>query len=143
MKNLVADSGVAVKWFIEEDDSDTAQRIYDEYENGNLSLLAPGLLHAEFGNIVWKKQIFQGISADEADFAIKKFQAVSFVLTPITLLFDDAYAIVAVKYKRTFYDSLYLALSVRENCEFVTADEKFYNAVKRDFPKMILLANWQ
>lgn len=142
MKNLVTDSGVAVKWFIEEDDSDTAQLIYDEYENDNLSFLAPSLLHAKFGNIIWKKQIFQGISAVEADFAVKKLQAVSFILTPITSLFDDAYKI-AVKYKRSFYDSLYLALSIRENCEFVTADEKFYNAVKRDFPKMILLANWQ
>lgn len=124
MKNLVTDSGVTVKWFIEEDDSDAAQRIYDEYENGNLSLLAPSLLHAEFGNIVWKKQIFQGISAVEADFAIKKFQAVSFILTPTTLLFDDAYKL-AVKYKRTFYDSLYLALSVRENCEFEPPTKNF------------------
>jgi len=57
------------------------------------------------------------------------------------LLFDDAFQ-VAIKYKRTFYDSLYIALSVKENCGFVTADEKFYNAVKQDFPKMILLANW-
>ncbi|MCY7375095.1 MAG: type II toxin-antitoxin system VapC family toxin, partial [Pyrinomonadaceae bacterium] len=64
------------------------------------------------------------------------------VLTPISTLFDDAYKI-AVKYKRSFYDSLYLALSVGENCAFVTADEKFYNAVRQDFPKMILLANWQ
>ncbi|MDQ3129393.1 MAG: type II toxin-antitoxin system VapC family toxin [Acidobacteriota bacterium] len=142
MKNLVVDSGITVKWFVEEDDSDTAQLIYNQYENGTISLLAPGLIHAEFGNVIWKKLIFQGVSKEETDFAIQNFQNISFILTPITLLFDDAYRI-AVKYKRSFYDSLYLALSVKENCEFVTADEKFYNSVQRDFPQIILLSNWQ
>jgi len=142
MKNVVVDSGVTVKWFIEEDDSETAQLIYNEYESGALSLLAPSLIHAEYGNIIWKKLIFQGVSEEDSDFAIQNFQNISFILTPITLLFDDAYRI-AVKYKRTFYDSLYLALSVKENCEFVTADEKFYNAVRSYFPQIILLTDWQ
>jgi len=142
MKNVVVDSGVTVKWFIEEDDSETAQLIYNEYESGALSLLAPSLIHAEYGNIIWKKLIFQGVSEEDSDFAIQNFQNISFILTPITLLFDDAYRI-AVKYKRTFYDSLYLALSVKENCEFVTADEKFYNAVRSYFPQIILLNDWQ
>ena len=33
MKNLVVDSGGAVKWFIQEEDSDDAQFILDEYES--------------------------------------------------------------------------------------------------------------
>ncbi len=142
MKNLVVDSGITVKWYIEEDDSDIAQLIYNEYEAGNISFLAPDLIYAEFGNIIWKKQIFKNLDANEADFAISEFKKISFTLTPITLLFDDAYKI-AVKYKRTFYDSLYLALSERENCEFVTADEKFYNSVRNSFSKTILLSDWQ
>ena len=142
MKNLVVDSGITVKWYIEEDDSDIAQLIYNEYEAGNISFLAPDLIYAEFGNIIWKKQIFKNLNANEADFAISEFKKISFTLTPITLLFDDAYKI-AVKYKRTFYDSLYLALSERENCEFVTADEKFYNSVRNSFSKIILLSDWQ
>ena len=116
--------------------------IYDEYESGNLSFLAPSLIHAEFGNTLWKKQNFQGLSPKEAYLAIQEFKKISFTLTPTTVLFDDAFQI-AVKHKRTFYDSLYLSLSIRENCEFVTADEKFYNAVVQNFPKMILLANWE
>ncbi len=141
MKDLVIDSSVSVKWFIEEDNSDIAQIILDEYKSKNISFLAPNLIYAEFGNIVWKKQVFQGLDALDADLAVQKFKRISFTLTPVTVLFDDAYRI-AVKYKRTFYDSLYLALSIRENCEFVTADEKFYNAVQQYFPEMTLLADW-
>lgn len=44
--------------------------------------------------------------------------------------------------KRTVYDSLYLALSLREGCQFVTADEKFANAVGSSFPSIVWLANW-
>lgn len=142
MKNLVVDSGISVKWFIQEADSDIAQLVLDEYKSDKILFLAPNLIYAEFGNIIWKKQIFQGLDSKDAEFAIREFKKIEFILTPIPTLFDDAFQI-AVKYKRTFYDSLYLALSVKENCEFVTADEKFYNAVKRDFPKMILLASWQ
>ncbi len=142
MKNLVIDSGIAVKWFIEEDDSHIAQLIYDEYESGNVSFLAPDLIYAEFGNIVWKKLIFKNLELTEANFAVQRFRKISFSLTPVDTLFDDAFKI-AVKYKRTFYDSLYLALSVRENCGFVTADEKFYNSTRENFPETILLANWQ
>ncbi|MCY7376797.1 MAG: type II toxin-antitoxin system VapC family toxin [Pyrinomonadaceae bacterium] len=142
MKNLVIDSSVSVKWFIAETDLPSALEILKDYRNDKVSFLAPNLIYAEFGNIVWKKQVFQSLDRKDADFAIWEFKKIEFVLTPISTLFDDAYKI-AVKYKRSFYDSLYLAPSVGENCAFVTADEKFYNAVRQDFPKMILLANWQ
>lgn len=141
MKKLVVDSGIVIKWCVSEFDSNQAKLIYDQYENGNLELFAPSLLHAEIGNIIWKKQVFQNLSETSVENAIKLFQQVNFTLIPISILFDDAYKI-AVKYKRTFYDLLYLALSVKENCKFVTADEKFYNSVKKDFPEMILLSDW-
>jgi predicted nucleic acid-binding protein len=142
MKNLVVDSSVSVKWFVAEDDSPKALQILKDYRSETLSFDAPDLIYAEFGNIIWKKQIFQNLDPKDAEFAIQEFKKISFTLTPITLLFDAAFNL-AVQYKRTFYDSLYLALSVRENCQFVTADEKFYNFVRSSFPKIILLSDWQ
>jgi predicted nucleic acid-binding protein len=43
MRNLVIDSGISVKWFVQESDSDTAQLILDEYESDNISFPAPNL----------------------------------------------------------------------------------------------------
>lgn len=142
MTQVVVDSGITIKWFVSEPDSTQAQLIYDEYENGNIEFLAPDLLFIEFGNIIWKKQTLQGFDKQDAAFAIQQFKKLTFTLIPSTALFDDAYRI-AVKYKRTFYDSLYLALSEREKCRFVTADEKLYNSVKDAFPNTVLLANWK
>ncbi len=140
MTEIVVDSGITVKWFVSEPDSIQARLIYDEYENGNIELLAPDLLYIEFGNIIWKKQVLQGFDKTDAEFAIEQFKKLTFTLTPTSFLFDDAFKI-AVKHQRTFYDSLYLALSERENCRFVTADERLYNAVKANFSNVILLAD--
>jgi predicted nucleic acid-binding protein len=66
MANLVVDASVAIKWFVAEPLSIEARRILDDYQAGTLSLVAPDLINAEFGNIVWKKRIFQGLGADDA-----------------------------------------------------------------------------
>ena len=74
MTDLIVDSGVAVKWFLPEAYSAEASRILAEYDNGALSFIAPDLIYAEFGNVVWKKLMFQGVDANAADTAIAKFQ---------------------------------------------------------------------
>ncbi len=66
---------------------------------------------------------------------------ISIRCTSSASLLADTYQI-AVAHKRTVYDSLYLALSLRENCQFVTADEKLVNAISPAFPNVIAPANW-
>ena len=67
MDKAIIDSSVAIKWFVVEPYSDDARRVLNEYQAGTLSLLAPDLIYAEVGNIVWKKQRFQGLAADAPD----------------------------------------------------------------------------
>jgi predicted nucleic acid-binding protein len=142
MTSLVVDSSVVIKWFDAEPYAAEAERILLAYEQGTLTLLAPDLLLAEVGNIIWKKHtLLKRWSAVEAEEALATFQALTFTLRPSTTLLDDAYQI-AVTHQRTVYDSLYLALSLREQCPFVTADERFANAVQNTFPQVIWLANW-
>ncbi len=141
MVSLVVDGSVAIKWFLPEPYSAEARRILADYQYGNLTLLAPDLLYAEVGNIVWKKQQFQGLAAADAQQILTEFQAVTFVITPSASLLSDAYRL-AVVYQRTVYDSLYLALSEQKQCRFVTADERFVNAVSSDFPNVVWLAQW-
>ena len=45
-------------------------------------------------------------------------------------------------YERTVYDSLYIALSVREHCLYITADEKLVHAVSKAFPNTVWIAQW-
>lgn len=48
----------------------------------------------------------------------------------------------AITQQRTVYDSLYLALSLREGCDFVTTAERLVNALALHFPNVVWLANW-
>lgn len=140
MPNLVIDSGVAVKWSMAESYTAEARRILDGYRRGTLSFLAPDLIYAEVGNIAWKKQRSQRLSADDAQQIITAFQAVRFVVPPSAYLLDTAYRL-AVAHQRPVYDAIYLALSEQEHCQFVTADERFVNAVGSTFPNVVWLAN--
>ena len=141
MDSLVIDSSVAVKWFIAEPYSAEARRILDAYQNGLLSFLAPDLINAEVGNIIWKKQSFQGLDASDAQEVLEEFRRLQFTLARSAELLGDAYKI-AVTHRRTVDDALYIALSVREGCRFVSADEKLANAVGAAFPGIVWLANW-
>lgn len=141
MDKVVVDSSVAIKWFVVEPHSAEAIPILDRYQAGTLALLAPDLIFAEFGNIVWKKQTFQGLSASNAQSILGEFRALTLEITSTADLLADAYRL-AVTHRRTVYDALYLALSVREQCPFLTADEKLANAVGSTFSNVIWVANW-
>ncbi len=128
MNQIVIDGSVAIKRFVVEPFSEQAHWVLEDYRSGDLTLLAPDLIYAEIGNIMWKKRMMQGLSATDAQAIISAFRTLTLVSTSSADLLDAAYRL-AVKCQRTVYDSLYLALCVREGCPFVTADEKLVNAV--------------
>jgi predicted nucleic acid-binding protein len=142
MDDLVIDSGVAVKWYVLEQNWAEARRIFADYRNGKLTLLAPDFIYAEFGNIMWKKQVLQNFDPLDAANIVDEFRAhITLTLTSTKELLDEAYDL-AVAHRRTVYDMLYLALSLRAGCQFVTADEKLVNAIGSAFPDFVWLANW-
>lgn len=139
---IVVDSSVAIKWYIPQPYSSQARQILDDYQTEKLtSLLAPDLIYAEVGNIIWKYQRFQGLATNDALEILNQFKSLGFLVFPISHLLEDAYS-VAINHQRTVYDSLYLALSLREQCRFVTADQKLVNAVGSSFPNAIWIGEW-
>lgn len=141
MEKIVVDSSIVIKWFVTEPLSEEARRVLDWYQSGALTLIAPDLLAAEIGNIVWKKFRLQGLAKQDAEQIIIAFRELHIELTPSVELHQDALRI-AMAHERTVYDSLYIALSEREKCVFITADERLVNAVSKAFPKTVWIANW-
>lgn len=141
MDTVVVDSSVAIKWFVVEPYSVEAHYILEEYQAGTLTLLAPDLLYAEVGNIVWKKHRSQNLATEDAEEVLAAFRLVTFMVTSCAALLEEAYRL-AMTHQRTVYDAMYLALSLRENCRWVTADERIVNALGAIFPQIIWVANW-
>jgi predicted nucleic acid-binding protein len=138
---LVIDSSVAIKCLCVEPHTTEALKVLDEYQNGLIELHAPEFIFAEIGNIIWKKHRFQGVTFHDAELMIKGFQRLSIESTPTSSLFEPAFRL-AVTHGRSVYDMLYLALSIRESCRCVTADEKLVNAIGGDFPDLLWVGNW-
>ena len=90
---------------------------------------------------MWKKHRFQGLAAEDAEEVLAAFRLVTFSVTSCAALLEEAYRL-AVTHQRTVYDAMYLALSLREHCRWVTADERIVNALGVTFPQIIWVANW-
>lgn len=141
MGKIVVDSSVVIKWFVPEPLSAESRRVLDGYQSGSFMLIAPDLLAAEIGNIVWKKYCFQGLAKADAEQIITSFREVDIEFTPAAELLSEALRI-AMIHERTVYDSLYIALSERENCDYITADKTLVNEMSKSFPKTVWVANW-
>lgn len=142
MINIVVDSSVAIKWFVVEPYSDESRTILNGYKSGEINLLAPDLMSAEVGNIVWKKHRLQNLDVEDAQAIIDTFKTIGFIFTPNTALLSEAYKL-AVTHDRTVYDMMYVALSEQENCQFITADERMVNAIGTHFSEVVWIANWR
>ena len=124
MSAFVIDASVAVKWFFPEIHSQAAGRILKSRQK----LLAPDLIWDEVGNTLWKKNLRQEITPEESSGILKDFLRFPLEIYVSKALLDTALGL-AVEYKITVYDGLYLALAIGCGCFLVTADRKFYESL--------------
>ena len=125
MNRFVVDASVAIKWYLPETNSADADRLL----SGGFQLLAPDLLLPEMGNILWKRVMRSELSVQKAQVILQALESLPLTLRPASLLAENAMTI-ACGLKRSFYDSLYMALAVRTDCRLVTADRKLFEALK-------------
>ena len=125
MSRFVVDASVAVKWLVPEVHADAARRIL----NPDNELLAPDLIWAEVGNVIWKKWRRGEVPGHAAGDLLQDFHRYPVQTFASHALMTTAWDL-AERYSRSFYDSLYLALAASAECPLVTADLKLYNRLK-------------
>ena len=136
MKICVVDASVAAKWLLPaagEGLLEQANRLAGLHVRRELQLLAPDLIEAEIGNVLWKAVRRNRISRTEAGNSLRNFAALAIQVIPTTDLLDQALQI-AVDRDRSFYESLYIALALSTKTELITADERLVNALGSRFP---------
>ena len=125
MTRCVVDASVAIKWLVPEIHSEAATRLLAQ----DREILAPDLLWSECGNTLWKKWRRQELSADEVGELLQDLRRFPLQIFPSDELYDSAWTI-ARRCERSFYDSLYVALSAGKACPLVTADLRLFNALR-------------
>jgi predicted nucleic acid-binding protein len=138
----VIDASVAAKWLFREPDSDKARDLLERVNKGQMSLIAPELLPAEIGSMLWKRVLREGVNLNDATAQYARFKRVRLGLVGITRLVDSA-LLLALRQRHPIYDCLYLALALEAGCDLITADEKMHRAFSPNFPQVRLLRDWQ
>ena len=121
---LVVDASVAIKWMIDEQDSDLADRLLDEGHD----FLAPELIIAEVISAAWKQRRLGSIGDGQYDDIVIRIANGPIVYRPLRPLAFGAAAL-ARALDHPVYDCFYLALAEAENVPLVTADRRLVAAL--------------
>ena len=136
MKTFVVDASVGAKWAspeMVEPLADRADRFLRAYVEGTVQVLVPDLFWIEIGNFLWKAAKRGEITAVLAQRGLEAMRNRDFPTVPSRAVLPEALKI-AVDFRRTVYDSTYVALAVATGNELLTADERMVNALGSRFP---------
>jgi predicted nucleic acid-binding protein len=120
----VVDSSVALKWVVQEPDSERAELL------SVARLEAPDLLLVECANAPWKKVFRDELQVNEALESLVWLRQAPIHLEPTAPLLYQALEL-AAELKHPAYDCVYLSLALRNGVPLVTADRRFVSAVSR------------
>lgn len=124
MRSYVIDASVGIKWFVPEVHEQAALGIY----RSTYEFLAPDLIYAEIGNILWKKWRRGEISDKVASGILRDFKDIEFLIYQSLDLAEETLNI-AKTYNLSFYDSLYVSVAVKTDTALITADQKLFQSL--------------
>lgn len=121
MMNLLLDSSVLVKWFIDESGSDRAIEIQQGFLSGRISLVFAELSLFEVANALH----FSGkFTADEITEATTALQALNMKRMGFSQQALNRAVTLAAQYGVAIYDGYLVALAEQNHFMFLTADRK-------------------
>ena len=125
---LVVDTGVAAKWYLNEDLEEEAARVLDAGSREEIRLVAPDSIAAEFFNVLWQHHMGHRGGGSSLSLEEVKSYWREFLGTPIELFRAAPLTHRAVEITLEIgvivYDALFLALAEVGDAVLVTADEK-------------------
>jgi len=135
---LAVDASVVVKWLLPELGHESAMEILAAYQEGLIDLVAPYLVVSEVGNVIGKRQRRGELSEAQAQYCFEYF------LRNLPILLDSEPASLSalrlgMAHRHPYYDCLYLALALENRCDLITADRKFFIAMRPAFSCVRLL----
>lgn len=134
MKRLVVDASVILKWYLaDEVHGEKALALLKQHAIGELEILAPTLLTYELMNGLVIAGRRARIDENAVSLSLKGFLNLGIQFYDLNYFADKVF-LYARLYGRSVYDSSYLALAELERVDFITADERLFNSVKKELP---------
>lgn len=133
MNEVVVDASVAVKWLVQEEYSQEAKRLLRADVVSRLKLIAPDVLAAEIGHALRRlvnRGELQTAQAEALYDALMQNNPLQLFHLDWQVGAAQTLAQTALRlgnlYTCSFYDALYIALTLDRNATFITADRRLY-----------------
>lgn len=136
--DCVVDASIAIKLFIEQEDSDLAESLLLRLSgNPPARFAVPDLFYVECANVFWKYVQQVGFPVVQAQSSLQRLKALNLQVYPLSELVEEALD-VAIAYRISVYDACYVVLSLYVQCPLITADRKLLRSLV-DSPYSLLL----
>lgn len=134
MKKAVIDASVILKWYLRnEAHGAQALDLLQQCAAGELEITAPSLLWYELMNGLTIAGKRARLDEDAVLLSFRGFMSLGIRFYDFSFFADKSLQY-ALRYGRSIYDASYLALAEQEGIDFITADERLFNSVQKDFP---------
>lgn len=126
---ITMDASTAVKLVLREEYTDSALALYDDAASRRRPVFAPSLLPNEVTNAIYRQLRRSRLTGIEAEEAVARFFALSFVLRSPADRPQRAFTFARTHNLPSIYDSLYVVLAQDLGGELWTADQRLLNAL--------------
>lgn len=125
---------MALKWFLPESGNSEAENLLTAFLTGAVSLYAPDLLLIEAASALWRRSVvLKELASSDAKAIYRDLLTLPLNLQPSERLAASGFSL-AIAHRHSAYDSLYCALAIEMDCEFITADRSLAAKLGRAMP---------
>ena len=126
---VVVDASLAVKWLVDEEDSDKAHSVLESWVTQDVTRIAPYLMPFEVANALHRRVLRGELSVGNSARMMTRLLGSRLELHQLPGLHVRALELASQLNQGAVYDAHYLALAEEFGCDFWTADQRFYRAV--------------
>ena len=126
---VVVDASLAVKWLVDEEDSDKAHAVLESWVAQDVTRIAPYLMPFEVANALHRRVVRGELSVGNSARMMTRLLGSRLELHQSPGLHVRALELASQLSQGAVYDAHYLALAEEFGCELWTADQRFRLAV--------------
>ncbi len=130
-RSVVVDASLAVKWLVEEDDSDKGHAALQSWVSQDIIRIAPHLMPFKVANALHRRVLRGELNVGDSIRMIAGLLASRLELHQPPDLHGGALLLESQLKQNGTYDAHYLAVAESVGCELWTADERFYRAASQ------------
>lgn len=136
------DANVIVRTLVFDTLSEQATALLAQWQREQRMLIAPSLLAFEVTATLRRLVYLKELTPDEGEAAFANFVRIKVRLSHRQGIFPLAWHLAKQFNRSRAYDTAYLALAQLHQCDFWTADEKLYNAVRHELAWVKWIGNY-